>query len=263
MDAVAAQTVKPYEVIVVDNNSTDATVAVAQRYSFVTVLHESRQGVAYARDCGFNAASGDVIGRTDGDTVLAPDWVENVQHTFADPTVDAASGIVVYRDIGLKQVFDVLDTRFRQFLARRMAKAHEQLLYGVTMAIRRSTWRQVRGDVCHERRFAEDMDLAAHLSYANGNVLFTTDMRASIAPRQAASGPREFYEYVWSCPRTYKEHGMVSYRAMRPIAIFVMACYLPIRLLYKGYNPKTQRFSLSYAWRSNVRPRVSPVSELI
>src|SRR5688572_27451257 len=70
LEAIARQTVKPVEVIVVDNNSTDGTVEVAGRYPFVTVLHEWRQGVVHARDCGFDAAKGDIIGRIDAETVM-------------------------------------------------------------------------------------------------------------------------------------------------------------------------------------------------
>jgi len=263
LDAIAVQTVKPFEVIVVDNNSTDGTVAVAQSYPFVTVLHESRQGVAYARDRGFNAARGDVIGRTDGDTILAPDWIAHLQQAFFDPEVDAVSGAVAYRDIGLKRIFDIIDMRYRFYLAKRMERIGELFLYGVTMGIRRTAWQLVQGSLCHEREYAEDLDLAAHLSHLKSRVVFVPSLQATISPRQAASGPREFIKYIWSCPRTYIEHGMSSQRYMYPMVAFVIVCYLPIRLLYRGYNPKTQRFSLACVFRSEVRMRVSPVSELI
>src|SRR5687767_1835934 len=75
LDAVAAQTVRPFEVIVVDNNSTDTTVAIARSYSFVAVMHESQQGIVYARNAGFNAARGDIIARIDADTHLSPNWI--------------------------------------------------------------------------------------------------------------------------------------------------------------------------------------------
>src|SRR5579885_2506952 len=76
LDAVAAQTVRPFEVIVVDNNSSDATAEVARSYSFVRVVREPRQGLAFARDAGFDAARGELIGRIDADTLLPPNWVE-------------------------------------------------------------------------------------------------------------------------------------------------------------------------------------------
>ncbi|HSX08231.1 MAG TPA: glycosyltransferase family A protein [Candidatus Saccharimonadales bacterium] len=263
LEAIARQTVRPLEVIVVDNNSTDDTAAVARRFPFVTLLHEPRQGVVYARDAGFNAARGDIIGRTDGDSVLASDWVAQVQAAFADPAVDAASGLVEYQHVGLRKVFTFIDTRIRHHLARRTGAIDELFLYGVNMAIRRSAWQIVRGKVCHIRRHHEDLDLAVHLAQAHRNIIFAPQMRATITPRQASASAPEFYKYVWSGPRVYADHRMRAQHYMYPVAVFVTALYLPIRLLYKGYNPATGHFSLVYAWRSTAPARVSPVSETI
>ncbi len=263
LEAVARQTVRPLEVIVVDNNSTDGTAAVARQYPFVTLLHEPRQGVAYARDAGFNAARGDIIGRTDGDGLLAPNWVEELQKAFLDPTVDASSGVIEYCDVGLKKVFNFIDERFRRYLAARTSAINELFLYGVNMGIRRSAWEAVRGNVCHIRRLHEDLDLAAHMAHARKRVTFTPNMRVTIAPRQAAANIYDFYQYVWSGPQVYVEHGLRGQRYMYPMAVFTSVLYVPIHLLYKGYNPARQRFSLPYVWRSEVQTRVSPVSETV
>src|SRR5262249_11764537 len=71
------------EVIVVDNNSTDDTAALAQSYwqTFdtapvpLTTIHEAKQGLAWARCAGAKAAVCDVIIFCDDDNVLAPDYV--------------------------------------------------------------------------------------------------------------------------------------------------------------------------------------------
>ena len=64
LDAVLGQRVAADEVIVVDNNSTDATAERLSAYEGrIRVVHEARQGVQFARTAGFDAASGDVIGR--------------------------------------------------------------------------------------------------------------------------------------------------------------------------------------------------------
>lgn len=60
-NALAAQTVKPFEVIVVDNASTDKTAEVAARYPFVTVLREPERGRVFARKAGFRHASGTIL----------------------------------------------------------------------------------------------------------------------------------------------------------------------------------------------------------
>lgn len=68
-----------FEVIVVDNNSTDRTDRVAREFFGVLdirVIHEPRQGRGQARHTGFRAARGEVILSTDADVVVPPDWIE-------------------------------------------------------------------------------------------------------------------------------------------------------------------------------------------
>jgi glycosyltransferase involved in cell wall biosynthesis len=260
LEAIARQTVQPYEVIVVDNNSTDQTAAIARSYPFVTVIREPRQGVVFARDRGFDAARGDVIGRLDADGRLAKDWIACVQQLFADGTVDAASGVVGYRDIASPRWFNISDRLVRQYIAWKMAQVHESFLYGVNMAIRRTSWEQVRAHVCHERRLHEDLDLAAHMSALKQNVVFTTTMWATISPRQAAASPYNFLQYVWANTAVCKEHNMASLRYFNQVALAVSCLYLPIHLLYKGYDPQRQRFSLTYALQNTAKARTSPVS---
>src|SRR5579885_2998873 len=93
LDAIATQTVKPDEVIVVDNNCTDNTVKIAKTYSFVKVVPEPVQGRTAARNCGFNTATCDIIGRIDADSILLPNWVERVLVDFSDPTVSGVTGL--------------------------------------------------------------------------------------------------------------------------------------------------------------------------
>src|SRR5688572_18255306 len=100
LESIARQTVQPFEVIVVDNNSTDATAIIAGSFPFATLITEKRQGVMYARDCGFDAACGEIIGRLDADSVIAANWVETVQKLFAaDQDLSAATGTVQYREV--------------------------------------------------------------------------------------------------------------------------------------------------------------------
>lgn len=248
----------------VDNNSLDATAVIAKRYPFVTVLPERRQGVVYARDRGFNAARGDIIGRIDADSILEPNWVATVQRLFMqDTSLDAVSGAVHYRDVAWSRAFDTIDLWFKQYLDRRMGAVGEQFLYGVNMAIRRSVWRAVEEHVCHKRHLHEDQDLAVHLSKLGyKNVAFTTQLKVSISPRQAGAGPRQFMRYVWSNSQVYTQHHMISRRYINRIALFVSCLYIPIHLLYRGYNPATGRFSFVYLLTKTMPVRVSPVSEI-
>ena len=92
LDAIAAQTVMPSEVLVIDNNSTDKTVKIAEKYPFVKIIQEPNQGVIYARNTGFNAAKSDIIGRVDAENVVSKNWVEHVLNIFQDETVAGVTG---------------------------------------------------------------------------------------------------------------------------------------------------------------------------
>ncbi len=61
------------ELFVVDNNSTDRTVEIARKYSFVKVISEKHQHQVFAQAAGFNVANGDILGRIDADSILPPD----------------------------------------------------------------------------------------------------------------------------------------------------------------------------------------------
>ncbi len=66
------------EILIVDNNSTDGTASIiqefAEKYDRVRYVFEARQGVVHARNAGFGASTGSIIGRIDADTRVPPGW---------------------------------------------------------------------------------------------------------------------------------------------------------------------------------------------
>lgn len=65
-----------YEVIVVDNNSTEDIASIADRFDHVKLTSESRQGSYAARNKGLEIAKGDALGFTDSDCVPDAHWIE-------------------------------------------------------------------------------------------------------------------------------------------------------------------------------------------
>ncbi len=69
LDAVMANLAgKVHEIIVVDNNSTDRTRDVVERYPAVTYLFEPEKGITRARQSGYRASTGDILAFVDADT---------------------------------------------------------------------------------------------------------------------------------------------------------------------------------------------------
>ena len=95
----AQQFTGAYEVIVVDNSSTDDTAEVARAYG-VRVLHEPQPGVCRARQRGTDAARGEIVVSTDADTVCPPDWLQtgSTRSFRAHPGAVAVAGPCRYHD---------------------------------------------------------------------------------------------------------------------------------------------------------------------
>jgi glycosyltransferase involved in cell wall biosynthesis len=99
LDSLLAQDFRdPYEIIVVDNNSTDATADVA-RSRGVVVVHEPKPGVCSARQCGTAAARGEIVVSTDADTTFSSDWLSRIDRAFRDdPARVAVAGPCRFAD---------------------------------------------------------------------------------------------------------------------------------------------------------------------
>jgi glycosyltransferase involved in cell wall biosynthesis len=96
------QTERSYEVVLVDNNSTDATVEAAQAAAIglqLRVVRERRQGRGAARRAGFEAALGNIIFSADADTVYPTNWVQTLLRALEQPGVVAASTTARIRDL--------------------------------------------------------------------------------------------------------------------------------------------------------------------
>ncbi len=91
-----------YEVIVVDNNSTDETQSVVELFTAehakvsLKYIFEEQQGLSFGRNAGIAAASAPVIVFTDDDVCVSPDWIANIKRVFdRHPEIGFVGGKVV------------------------------------------------------------------------------------------------------------------------------------------------------------------------
>ena len=89
-----------YEILVIDNNSTDNTKQVVssfiERDSHFRYVFEKRQGLSYARNAGIEAAKSDLIVFCDDDVEVSPTWVQkNYEASLKFPDADYIGGRVL------------------------------------------------------------------------------------------------------------------------------------------------------------------------
>jgi len=101
--ALAAQSLPEadYEVIAVDDGSTDATASVAEGLG-VRLLRQHRQGAPAARNAGIRAASGEWVALTDADCVPSRGWLDSLllavgERDGAEPALGAAGPLLGYQ----------------------------------------------------------------------------------------------------------------------------------------------------------------------
>ena len=87
LDALAQQTVAPWEVIIADNGSTDLSKHTAKQYESrfpkLQIIDASTQrGASHARNMGAQAATGDYLAFCDADDVVDCEWVSALQRAF-------------------------------------------------------------------------------------------------------------------------------------------------------------------------------------
>lgn len=94
--AQAQQSPRRIELVVVDNNpASGLTPPVVAEFPGVILVNETRRGLAYARNAGFVASTGDIAIATDDDVLLPPDWVERLVAPFARQDVMVVTGNVL------------------------------------------------------------------------------------------------------------------------------------------------------------------------
>ncbi|RZL69481.1 MAG: glycosyltransferase family 2 protein, partial [Rhodococcus sp. (in: high G+C Gram-positive bacteria)] len=107
LDALVAQGDQIDEIIIVDNNCTDGTVAVAQTHEAagrLRIITEEQPGLIPARNAGIAAAKTPIVARIDADTVVQPGWALAIREFFAtaDPEFGAALGPFEQYDMPLQ-----------------------------------------------------------------------------------------------------------------------------------------------------------------
>lgn len=188
LDAFVAQTHKPFEVIVVDNGSTDTTAAVGTRYRKklpLRIVTEKRKGRGAARAAGFRAARGSIILSTDADTVVPKHWVATFMRCFGQRSVIAVTGTMKIADgppfvNGLVSWGQPLSMHIYRLLFG------HYWLSGFNFGIRKETYHQA-GGFNPRLNVQEDIELSFRVA-RQGRIMFLSHVPVTCSGRRFHGG---------------------------------------------------------------------------
>lgn len=207
LQSIANQTVIPDEVIVVDNNSTDNSMQIAKSFPFAKIISEKQQGIFHARGAGYDAASSDIIGRIDADTVLPRGWVSKVHRFYDSGHHDdyALTGGGFFYNLRSPRI----NGWFLSQLAYRLNRTvvGHYILWGSNMAFPRSLWSEVRDKVCQRDDIHEDLDLSFHLHDLGIKIAYLGNLRVGVFMKRVFVDRKYMRMHMRRWPQTLRVHG--------------------------------------------------------
>jgi glycosyltransferase involved in cell wall biosynthesis len=185
LQALLAQDYSPFEIIVIDNGSTDKTADIARSMG-VTVVHEEKKGTMAACECGRRLATGDIIFRIDADCIAPSNHLSRAAKHFARPDIVGVGGPYDYFDGSF--VFRHFSTLFQKllypptnYLFQKMKKG--AIFIGGNSFMRASILEEIGGFNTNIVFYGDDTDTAKRMAQ-KGTILFNTQLPVKSSARR-------------------------------------------------------------------------------
>lgn len=176
--SLLVQTHKKYEIILVDDGSTDTTGEICDSMAAlflpkIKVLRKDNGGKASALRLGLNHARGDIVVTLDADSILMPDALERLVESFNDPAVGAVGGNVKVANrkniLGRHQTIEYISGLTIQRRAFAFLGCM-QVMSGAIAAFRKDVLKEIGGH--SSDTIVEDMDVTISVLKAGYKVKY-------------------------------------------------------------------------------------------
>ncbi len=202
LEALKRQTRKDFEVILVDDGSTDGTVKVAEESGKglnLRIVRQKPRGPAAARNLGAEKARGEIIVFTDSDCVPDERWLEEMVKPFEDESIVGVQG--TYRTLNRDSLIARLEGYEIERRHRRMErKKFTDFVATFSAAYRKEVFKKFGGfDESYPAASGEDPDLSYRIAKAGGKMVFNP--RAFVYHRHPGTlgefARQKFYRGYW------------------------------------------------------------------
>lgn len=193
LTALKKQTIKPDEIIVVNNNSTDKSIQIINSFKKnlpIKIVNEKKQGIIFTRNRGLDKAMGEIIIRTDADTRQPKNWLATIKKNFLEKKeIDALTGPVIFYDLPFQ---NTLYSKILIYFFRLITGIYP--FFGPGFALKKSAWLEIRKEVCiDEKKVHEDIDLSFHLNNKNKKIHYDHNFVSYASGRRIKNNPLSFF----------------------------------------------------------------------
>jgi glycosyltransferase involved in cell wall biosynthesis len=169
----------PYEIIVVDNNCTDRTAEIAEE-ELAKVVKETRKGVVFARQAGYEAAKGWLIANIDADSKITDGWIWEALSRLSNDDTVAVTGPLEYEGAGFGLR---IMTKLYYMLAKFSNDNIGVFLQGGNCMIKKTALDKVGGYDLSIAFYGEDTMTAKRIQHL-GKIVFNMYMITTTSPRR-------------------------------------------------------------------------------
>lgn len=176
LSSVLKQTARNFEVLLVDDCSTDDTVQKAEKYPFKIVKLERRLSPAKVRNYGVKNVSGDILVFVDADVVLKPNSIEEIIRLISQPDTDSVFGIYT-QYTSQSSFFSQLQNLILIYRYEKLSRSTD-ITNSFFCAIKRSAFEAI-GGYNEKMSHYEDIEIGKRLTKKGYRCKFEPDLKVT------------------------------------------------------------------------------------
>lgn len=182
LNSFVYQTNKDFEILIIDDGSTDNLKEVVEKYKKDLKLHyfyQKNQGPGAARNLGMEKANGDVFVFIDSDCTVPKEYIENLEKHLKDEDFDTFGGPDTYKE-DFSPFLKAVNYSMTSFIGtggtrgttgKRVSKYYPR---SFNMGIKKEVYEKIGG--MNELRHGQDMDFSNRIYKAGFRIKFLSDV---------------------------------------------------------------------------------------
>jgi glycosyltransferase involved in cell wall biosynthesis len=246
------QTSKNFEVIVVDDGSTDNLKEVIKKYQSVLTLqyfYQENKGPGAARNLGMSKANGDIFVFIDSDCTVPTDYIGHLQKHIKEEDFDAFGGPDTYKE-NFSPFLKAVNYSMTSFIGTGGTRGSKKSVVkyyprSFNMGIKREVYEKIGG--MNELRHGQDMDFSNRIYKAGFKVKFLSDV---FVYHKRRTNLKRFFKQIFNWGVTRINLGKIDKNMLKPVhclPTFVILVFLLTLIFSFWFNPVKYLFLIEIA----------------